>query len=518
MSLARDITTVGSGTLISRLLAYLRDAWIAALLGAGPHSEVLFVVLQIVNFFRRVLSEGALNSAFVPIWLRLRAGEDGSANSARFTQRVLLVMFCIVGIIALLVIFFAPTLVTAIAPGFDRARRSLAALLLFMVAPYIVLAGLVAVIAAALNAEGRVRAVAISMVTFNLTMVTSLALLPRGDADQFYVTAWLAFAVTVAGLIQLALTSGVWLSTGKRWQRPRTHVADQTENFFKRAFPGLIATGVPQLKLIAITAIASASPAAVSWLYYANRLYELPLGVVSVAIAAVIVPRIAAGVVAGNDHALVAAQSRAYEIALGLALPAAAGFALLANPIAGGLFERGAFGPQDTAAVAGALAAISAGLPGHVLEKTFGAVSFAHEDTQTPMAAALCGLAVAIVGGVLLFPRYGHIGLAAAFATSGWVGAAVLGSILFRRRWLRLDEDARRRLPRIVIATAIMGAAVVFGAVIAHATFPTAESSSSGRLVLLIVLLTFGVAIYAVALRTLGIVTLRELLAEMRAR
>src|SRR5215475_5154415 len=173
MSLARDITTVGSGTLISRLLAYLRDAWIAALLGAGPHSEALFVVLQIVNFFRRVLSEGALNSAFVPIWLRLRAGEDGSANAARFTQRVLLVMFCIVGIIALLVIFFAPTLVTAIAPGFDRARRSLAAFLLFMVAPYIVLAGLVAVIAAALNAEGRVR-----VVTFTLTMVTSLALLP----------------------------------------------------------------------------------------------------------------------------------------------------------------------------------------------------------------------------------------------------------------------------------------------------------------------------------------------------
>jgi putative peptidoglycan lipid II flippase len=518
MSLARDITTVGSGMLISRLLAYLRDAWIAALLGAGPHSEALFVVLQIVNFFRRVLAEGALNSAFVPIWLRLRAGEDGPANAARFTQRVLLGMFCIVGIIALLVIFFAPTLVTVIAPGFDRARRSLAALLLFMVAPYIVLAGLVAVIAAALNAEGRVRAVAMSMVTFNLTMVLALALLPRGDVDQFYVTAWLAFAVIVAGVIQLALTSGVWLSTGKRWQRPSTHVADQTENFFRRAFPGLIATGVPQLKLIAITAIASASPAAVSWLYYANRLYELPLGVASVAIAAVIVPRIASGVITGDDHALVTAQSRAYEIALGLALPAATGFALLANPIAGGLFEHRAFGPQDTAAVAGALAAISAGLPGHVLEKTFGAVSFAHEDTQTPMAAALCGLVAAIVGGVLLFPRYGHIGLAVAFAASGWVGAAVLGSILFRRRWLRLDENARRRLPRIAIATAIMGAAIVLGAVLAHDVFPTAESSFSGRLVVLIVLVTLGLTIYAVALRALGIATLRELLAGLRAR
>jgi putative peptidoglycan lipid II flippase len=169
-------------------------------------------------------------------------------------------------------------------------------------------------------------------------------------------------------------------------------------------------------------------------------------------------------------------------------------------------------------AVAGALAAISAGLPGHVLEKTFDAVSFAHEDTQTPMAAALCGLAAAIVGGALVFPRYGHIGLAAAFAASGWVGAAVLGSILFRRRWLRLDEDAWRRLPRIAIATAIMGSAVVLGAVVAHAVFPTGESSSSGRAVVLIVLVTLGVAVYAVALRMLGIATLQELLAGMRSR
>ena len=426
-------------------------------------------------------------------------------------------MFCIVGFIALLVIFFAPTIITVIAPGFDRGRRSLAAFLLFLATPYIVLAGLVAVIAAALNAEGRVRAVVVSTVMFNLVMVLALGALPR-NVDPFYVTAWLALAISVAGLLQLVLTGVVWLSTGNRWQRAHTRAPDQTENFFKRAFPGLIAAGVPQLKLIAIPAIASASPAAVSWLYYANRLYELPLGVASVAIAAVIVPRIASGVIGGDDHALATAQSRAYEIALGLALPAATGFALLANPIAGGLFERGAFGPQATAAVAGALAAISAGLPGHVLEKTFGAVSFAHEDTQTPMAAALCGLAAAIVGGVLLFPRYGHIGLAVAFAASGWVGATVLGSILFRRRWLRLDEDARRRLPRIAIATAIMGAAVVLGAVVAHNVFPTAGSSSSGRLVTLIVRVTLGVAIYAVALRALGIVTLRELLAGMRAR
>ena len=300
MSLARDITTVGGGTLVSRLLAYLRDAWIAALLGAGPFSEAFFVVLQVVNFFRRLLSEGALNSAFVPIWLKLRRGKHGTANADRFTRRCLLAMLCVAGVIALLAIFFGKYVVAIIAPGFEEWRRLFAAFLLFMVAPYIVLVGLVAVIAAALNAEGRVVAVAISTIAFNLVMVSALVVMPDGEIDQVHTTFWLAFAVTAAGLIQLAVTAVTWLATGRRWQRARVQAPDQTRAFFARALPGLIATGIPQLKLIAATAIASASPAAVSWLYYANRLYELPLGVASVAVAAVIVPRIAASVHAGD--------------------------------------------------------------------------------------------------------------------------------------------------------------------------------------------------------------------------
>src|SRR5690348_1181104 len=160
MSLARDITTVGGGTLVSRLLAYGRDAWIAALLGAGPYSETLFAVLQVVNFFRRLLSEGALNSAFVPIWTRLRGSTDGTANANRFTRRVLLTMFCVAGGIALVAAFLGRHVIAGVAPGFDDAQQSFAAFLLFLTAPYILLAGLVAVIAAALSAEGRVGVVA----------------------------------------------------------------------------------------------------------------------------------------------------------------------------------------------------------------------------------------------------------------------------------------------------------------------------------------------------------------------
>jgi putative peptidoglycan lipid II flippase len=515
MSLARDITTVGSGTLMSRLLAYLRDAWIAALLGAGPYSEAFFVVLQVVNFFRRLLSEGALNSAFVPIWLKLRRSKDGASKADRFTWRVLGTLFCIAGTTGLLTMFFGHSVIGAVAPGFDPARQLLAVSLLFKVAPYVVLAGLVAVLAAALSAEGRVGIVACSAVLFNLVMVLALVLLSVEDFDHFYLTTWLAFAVTAAGVAQFLVTAAAWLWTGTRWRRNSTHARDQIGVFFKRALPGLIATGVPQLKLIAATAIASASPAAVSWLYYANRLYELPLGVASIAVAAVIVPRIAVSVHANDRIALAAAQSRAYEIAAGLALPAATGFALLAEPIARGLFQHGAFVAHDTEAVAAALTAICAGLPGHVLEKVFGAVSFAHEDTHTPMVAALAGLATAVAGGVLLFPRFGHVGVAGAIAISGWVGAGLLSIILYRRRWLRLDADARRRLPRIGIATIIMAGAIFYAN---HVLGPAQPASSLGRLETLAALVILGVVTYLASLQLLGAVKLEVLAVALRRK
>lgn len=517
MRLVRNIATVGGGTLLSRLLAYARDAGIAALLGTSLFSEAFFAVMQVVNFFRRLLAEGALNGAFVPIWLRLRTGEDGAASANQFTRRSLVAMLCITGIVTLIAIVLAPFVVATIAPGFDDVRRSLAVVLLLVVAPYIVISGLVAVITAALNAENRVAAAAGSVIVFNLVMVAAVAGAIATDLVPFEITLWLTGAVVVAGLLQLAVTGAAWLVTGPRLRRAHRHVADHTGALLKRAGPGLIAAGIPQLKLIAATAIVSSSPAAVAWLYYANRLYELPLGIASAAIAAVMIPRIAASKRADDDVAYTAALSRTCEIALGLALPAATGFGLLAGPIVGGLFEHGAFTARDTEAVAIALVAICSGLPGHVLEKWLGAAAFAHEDTRTPMLAALCGLVAAIVGGLLLFPPFGYVGVTAAIALSGWVGAAVLGATLLRRRWLRLDADAGRRLPRIVFATAVMGVAVAAADAASGVYFPGLAASGGGRLALLAALVTFGLAVYAAALELLGVAKLRDLVAALRS-
>ncbi len=263
--------------------------------------------------------------------------------------------------------------------------------------------------------------------------------------------------------------------------------------------------------------VASSSQAAVSWLYYANRLYELPLGVISIAIASVLGPAIAASV-RGHDSAHTAsAQSRALEIALALSLPAAIAFAVLSEAIAGGLFQRGAFGPHDTAMVAAALTAISAGLPGHSLEKVMGAISFAHEDTRTPMFAALCGLAAAVTGAVILFPHYGHVGIAAAIAMSGWIGATLLTAILWRRGWLRIEASAWRRAPRILLAACVMGVFIAAAETVLTSWFDI-SGSSFARLAALGFLVAAGLGLYLGCLQVFGVASVGMLLRAIRAR
>jgi putative peptidoglycan lipid II flippase len=510
MPFARDVTTIGSATLLSRLLGFVRDIGIAAVLGAGPFSDALLVVLQIVNFFRRLLAEGALNAAFVPMWLRIRAA-DGESGAGRFLLEVSFAMLLAVGALAAVATLLAPAAIDLLAPGFDGARRAAAANYLRIAAPYIALAGVVAVLAAALHAQGRMVAAALGTVAFNAVLLLALAWISAAGAPApATIGAMLCHAMVLAGLVQLIVTGIGFLRLRPGWRRPRLAVSPQARRFFALAGPGLIAAGIPQLTLIAGAMIASSAPGAVSWLYYANRLYELPLGMVSIAVAAVLVPAMAASLQRGRD-AMAAAQSRGLEIALGLALPAAVALAVLAAPIASVLFERGAFDARDSAAVAAALAAICAGLPGHVLEKVLGSVAFAHEDTRAPMLAALAGLAGTIAGALALAPRYGHVGVAAAIAASGWIGAVVLGATLWRRGWLELDRAAARRLPRILLATIIMGLTIFALHHLLVSRFALAAGSPA-RLARLALVVAIGLSTYAASLQLLGVARLRRLI------
>jgi putative peptidoglycan lipid II flippase len=515
MSITRDVTTVGAATLMSRVLGFLRDAGIAAVLGAGPLSDAYFAALQIPNLFRRLLAEGALNSAYVPMSMRIR-DEEGPRGVRRFAERVLGAMAVSLSAVAVVCLLFTPTIVHLLAPGFHSGERfPLAVEFVRLSMPYVALSGIVAVSAAALNAEGRVAAAAFGLVVFNGVLVAVVAALVLSHAAATVGTAAvLSGAMVAAGAAQLVCVGGAWLRLEMRPRRLSLVLSPSVRQFFKQAIPGVVAGGTPQLKLMAGTMVASSSQAAVSWLYYANRLYELPLGVVSIAIAAVLVPAIAAGLRSG-DRDQAATQSRAFEIALALSLPSAIAFAVLSETIAGGLFERGAFGPRDTDMVAAALTAISAGLPGHSLEKVLGAVSFAHEDTRTPMYTALCGLATAVTGAIILFPSYGHVGVAAAIALSGWIGATLLALVLRRRGWLHIEITAWQRLPRIVLASFIMGSIVAAGNLLLASLFDV-SGSSFGRVAMLAVLVMAGLGVYLLALQAFGVTSLRILVDAFR--
>ena len=518
MSLARNVLTVGTATLLSRVLGFVRDVMIAALIGAGALADAFFVAFQLPNLARRLLAEGALNAALVPMYLRAR-DEGGDAAAGAFAGRITGTLTLLLLLAAGVFLVAMPAVVLLLAPGFGAADPRMVPAIAFarLTLPYMVLAGALSVLMGVLNANQRFAAAGFAAVVFNAVLVAALATMLLGRVGDVAAGRALSVAIGFAGLAQLALLgAAVWIAP-ERATPVSVSVGPEMRRFLALAIPGLIAGGIPQLTVIAGVMVASVEPSAVSWLYYANRLIELPLGIVGIAVGTVLMPAFSHALRAGDKAKLIETESRGLELTLGLALPAAIALAVLAEPIVRTLFERGAFLPADTAATALALAAFALGLPGHVLVKAFAPVFFAREDTATPMRAALAGFVVAVVGSLSLFPLIGHAGVAVAIALSGWAGAGLLGVMIAARIGFSLDAAARRRLPRIALAALAMGIAVQLAARLAGpwlaAGVPgVVRAATLGGLVVL------GVAAYAVALHLAGVVRLGELPAAVRRR
>lgn len=515
MSIARHVATVGAAALVSRVLGFVRDMMIAAALGAGALADAFLVAFQFVNLVRRLLAEGALNAALVPLYLRAR-DEGGARGAAAFAGRLIGTLAISLIVAAILFAVLMPLIVPLFAPGFTRSpeRFDQAVTLARLMLPYLVFAGPLAVLMGVLNANQRFLLAASAAIAFNLTLIAALIVIQHTGDGALSARA-LAAAVGVAGFVQLMLVAFGILRGSGRVTPITVSTAPEIRRFATLAVPGLVASGIPQLTVIAGVMVASAAPSAVSWIYYANRLIELPLGIASMAIGTVLVPAFAHAVRSGDRTAIAAVESRGLELALGIGLPAAIALTALADPIVRTLFERGAFTSADTTATATALAAFALGLPGHVLVKAFSSVFFAREDTSTPMRAALAGFVVALVGSLALLPVLGHVGIALATALSGWTSAVLLGLGIRRRFGFSLDRDARRRLPRIGLAAFAMG---VFVQILHVALAPwlTSEAATPTRLAALLVLVAGGGLLYAGALHGLGVVGLRDLMGAAR--
>lgn len=460
-SIARSAATIGGTTLVSRLLGFLRDVLMAAALGAGPIADAFFVAFRFPNMFRSIFAEGAFNAAFVPLFAKRLEGE-GRAQAKRFAEDALSVLLVALLVLTLAAEIAMPWIMLAFAPGFAEDPQKFAWAVEFtrIAFPYLVFISLTALQAAILNSLGRFFPGAAAPVMLNVTLIVAiLFLVPLTDNPGVA----LSWGVAAAGVVQFAwLTVSLWRAGFVlRLRLPK--LTPDVRRLFRLGVPGVIAGGITQVNLTIGTVIASLQAGAVSWLYYADRIYQLPLAVIGIAIGVVLLPDLSRRLRAGDGTGAANAQNRALEFAMLLTVPAAAGIAVLAFDIIGILFERGAFTAADTQATALALIVYAAGLPAFVLIKIFQPAYFAREDTKTPLRFAAVSIVVNIVTSIVLFQFIGYVGIAVGTVLAAWTNVGQLGTRLWRRGDFAPDAQLARVLPLVVMAALGMGVSLWFG-------------------------------------------------------
>jgi putative peptidoglycan lipid II flippase len=454
MSLGRATLTVGGLTAASRVAGFVRDLLIAAALGAGPVTDAFFVSLKLANFLRRLFAEGAFGVAFVPLYARLRQGPD-AAEAPRFAGEAMAVLALALVPVVLLGELFMPWLVRLLATGFapGSLQYELSVTLGRITFPYLLFISLAALFSGVLQAGQRFAAAAFAPILLNLLLI---GLLLATGAEDVTAARLLAWGVVAAGLLQLAwltLTAArVGLAPTLRWPR----LSPEVRRLLRLIGPGALGVGVVQLNLLVGSWFATHLPTGtVSYLFYADRLVQLPLGIVGVALGTALLP--ALSLAARNGRAAHDVLNRALELALLVGLPAAVGLVLLAHPIVSVLFERGAFGVDAALATSQVLAGLAPGLPAYVLAKVLAPGFYAHEDTATPVKVAAVALAANIVTAAMLIPTLGHTGVALALSLASWANMLGLAALLWRRGQLRPDAILLRRSSGVLAALTVMG-------------------------------------------------------------
>jgi putative peptidoglycan lipid II flippase len=517
MSLLRSAATVGSLTMASRVLGFVRDILIASLVGTGPVAQAFVVAFRFPNLFRALFAEGAFNAAFVPMYAR-RLASDGEAGAKELANSIFSALFAWLLLFTAAAEIAMPLLVLVIAPGFvnEPLTFDLAVDLTRIAFPYLLLMSLTAMLSGVLNSLRRFAAAAAAPIALNVVMIATLSFAHwMGWRDQPVTGYAMAWGVFVAGIVQFLLVWAACRGLGAAPSLGRPRWTPDVRNLVRRGIPGVISGGVTQVNLLVATMIATTIERAVSYLYFADRVYQLPLGVVGVAIGVVLLPDMSRKLGGGDHQAAIWSQNRALELALLLTLPAT--FALFAIPqaIVNVCFQHGAFTSADTAATASALAAFAAGLPAFVMIKVFAPGFFAREDTRTPMQIAVASVVVNASISLVLSRYIGHVGIALATAVAAWVNATLLAAILVRRGHFAFDERLKGRLPRMLLACLVMAAALLAGAWALAGTFE-AGVPLWRRVVSLLALILAGFVSYFGLAHALGAMPLSELKRMLR--
>ena len=454
VSLVKSVATIGSYTLISRVFGFLRDVLIASILGASTATDAFFVAFKLPNFMRRLFAEGAFNSAFIPMFSSMLVGE-GKEKALEFAKEVKSVLTLILLIITLLAELFMPQLVSILAPGFsdNPEKFALTVDLTRITFPYLFMISLVSLYGGLLNSINRFAAVAATPILMNISLIFSLLVLRYFTPTPAHA---LSIGVLISGLAQL-----FWLMhfCYRHQFLPRPSFPRLTPNVKKLLIligPAALGAGVAQVNLMIDTIIASHIDQGVSYLYYADRIAELPLGVIGIAVGTALLPMLSRFLREGRHEDAVRSLNRAVEMAMLMGFPAAVALMVIAEPVVNTLYLRGAFTLRDSVATHLALMAFAGGLPSFVLIKVFAPVFFAHHNTKTPVKIAICCVILNLILNLMLMKPFSHVGLAMATSISGWVNAAALGWILYKNNAFAPDELVKRRLAGIVAASVAM--------------------------------------------------------------
>jgi putative peptidoglycan lipid II flippase len=487
------IFTVGGYTLVSRLTGFASSIMLAAILGAGPLADAFFVALRLPNSFRAIFAEGAFNTAFVPAYAHVH-GKGGETSARLFADRIFTLLFLSQVVLLVVVWLFMPQAMRILAPGCsdDPEQRRLAIELTRITFPYLLLITLVTLYGGMLNVMHRFASAAAASILLNLSMMAALAL------AAFFPTAGhaAAWGVLISGFLQYFLLAGDLARHGGLPRFAPLKLDEDVRAFFRALGPATLGSMGTQVAVFADTIIATFLAAgALSALYYAERLYQLPIGVIGIAIGTVLLPEMSRRLTAGDHDGAVVAQRRALDFSLLFSVPFVAAFLTVPDLIMRAVFLRGAFTSADAAAAGATLAAYAVGLIPFVTIRSAVAAFYARRDTATPVKASLTGLAVNVFLKILLMGPLAQVGLALATAVGAWINLLLVLGFAVRAGYLEFDKALMSSLAKFAVAGVVLAAALWLTARLAAVQF--AQLGSLRDVTALLLLIAVGAIVYA---------------------
>ena len=454
MNLVKSTGTFGLFTIISRLLGYLRDILIAIFLGSGLLADVFFVAFRIPNTFRRLFSEGTFNAAFVPSYSSELT--KGRIRSYKFANEVFNLLILSLLILVLLAQVFMPVLVSLIAPGFieNKEKISLAIELTRITFPFLLFISLASFFSAILNSHNRFAEAAAAPIILNIILIVILLFSKLLDDKLIY---YLSHGVTIAGLFQLLFLYFFVKKYFKFNFNFNFKIDNKVKVFFKKLLPSIFSSGVTQINIFVGTIIASFQASAVSYLYYAERIYQINLAIAGIAIGVVILPQLSKNIIQKNKKKIDLIQNKALELSLFLSLPASIALIIASEEIISALFGYGQFSENSVLNSAKALYFFSLGLPAFAMIKVFSNFFFANQDTKTPFYVSLASVILNILISIYYFRTIGFIIIPMATTISSWFNLIILFLILKKRKLFSFNNIFIERFFKIVFASILMG-------------------------------------------------------------